>query len=136
MVNRENSMSSSSNNQYIPLIITIFASLLTLPFLYTLTNDRSVLCVVFVISYVIIDAIKDYIVNTLYPNRKDGKVETRRIYLVKLCEFMTSVIVVIFMKLLFEWINILRVKMNIQWYSGMVLAATIITFVFSYIESN
>jgi len=130
------SQDKSYTNQIIPFIVTIFASFITVQYLYTITNQRELLCLVFVIIYLIISTLKSYIIISLYPDRKDGKVDIRRIYMVSFCDLLLSIIIVILTKLIFDIFSSVIVKLHMKWYDYMVAISITIVFVFSFIKST
>ena len=130
------SSSSSYNSQIISFVVTIFASVLTVQYLYTITNKKEILCLIFLLVLVIIASIREYIIIDIYPDRADGKIETRRAYLVRFCDLITSITIIILVTIIFDMFNSIMLKIHLQWWDYIAFFSILLTFVFSYLESK
>ena len=117
-------------SQFISFIVTIFASLITVQYLYTITHQRELLCAAFLLIYIIAHGSKDWITRSLYPDRADHKVEHRRMIMLMACDLVINIAVVVISKLVFDMFVSFRVKVNVQWWEYITLVALGLTFVF------
>lgn len=125
-----------SFSQLIPIVTTIFASLVTVQLLYQITNQTLLLIIAFAVVMLVLLAAQDYIVTSLYPDRKDGKVHTRRRLLVRLLDFLASIVFIIITNLVYDVITVTAAKMTAPWYIVLQVAFVIIFFVFIAIIST
>jgi len=126
----------SLKNQLIPFIVTFAGALLTLQYLYSITNQRELLVVIFLLIVVIVHAVKNYIVTERYPDRVDGKINPRRAYLTTSCDIVTSIAAVILTKLVYDMLNAARLKEQLPWWDYMILIALTLSFVLYFIHSD
>ena len=126
---------SSITSQIFPFIIAIFTSFLTVQFLYTITNQRGILCAIFLMLFFIVVKLKTWITKSLYPDRKDGKVHTQRILLVLFFDLLKSVVLIVLTKLVFDIFSTLIVHLTFSWYDYIVAFSVIVVFSLSIIIS-
>ena len=119
--------------QVIPVVVTIFASLLTVQYLYTITNQRELLCAIFLVIYIIAAGVKDYVTTVVYPERSDGKIDHRRLIIMNACDLITNIAIVVITRLIFDIFISVRVKIDLAWWDYIVLASLGFTFVFSLV---
>ena len=123
-------------SQIVPIVVTIFASVLTVQYLYTITNQKEVLAAGFLLLYIIAAGTKDWCVRTLYPPRKDGKVEHRREVIVSACDVFMAITVVVISSLVFDIFISVKVKITLEWWDYIVLFSLGFTFLFFFIFST
>lgn len=128
---------SSYKDQVIPIVVTLFGSLLTVEFLYSfITYKREVLITIFVLIYGIFVYLKKHITTTVYPNRKDGRVEPRRATLVGFCGLVMNICIIIITRLIFDMFMVVRVKIHMVWWQYIDLFTIGITFLFSFLVNK
>lgn len=128
---------ASYRDQVIPIVVTLSVSLLTVEFLYSLiTHKREVLAAIFVFIYALFMYLKKYITESVYPSRKDGRVEPRRTSLTGLCNLAMNICVVIITRLIFDMFMVARVKIHMVWWQYIDLFAIGITFLVSFLVNK
>jgi hypothetical protein len=123
-------------NQLIPFIVTFFGALLTLQYLYTITNQRELLIIVFLLIIVIVRAVRNYIVTERYPDRPDGLVNPRRAYLTSSCDIVVNVCVIILTRIVYDVLNSSRLKANLQWWNYMTFFALTLAFILYFVHTD
>ena len=153
----------SYTSQIVPFIVTIFTSFLTVRYLYTITNQKSLLTILFLIIYIIISWIRKYVKETLFPEHKhidtpapsettpviNGgggagttsitqvtvKPPIQKIYLMTFLDILLSVIVVILSTLIFDIFRAFIAKVTFRWFDYIVVMSLTILFALSFILS-
>ena len=121
----------------IPIVVTLSVSLLTVEFLYSLiTHKREVLAAIFVFIYALFMYLKKYVAESVYPSRKDGRVEPRRTSLTALCNLAMNICVVVITRLIFDMFMVARVKIHMVWWQYIDLFAIGITFLVSFLVNK
>ncbi len=131
MITRED---RSYASQILPILITVATSMVTVQYLYTFTNQSLLLIIIFGLIYIVIEKIQVYIQLNLYPERHDGGVDIRRVYMVTICDLIKSFILGILTKLFYDIFNSVGIKLHIKWYQFMVAVPTLIVFSISLIK--
>lgn len=127
----------SLQNQMVPFIVTLFGSILTVQYLYTITQQREILGTIFLLIYVVVQAAKTYITTVRYPERTDGKPPNpRRAYLVMTCDIILNIIIVILTKLAYDAFNVLRFKVTLYWWDYLVIFSLIFALVLAVIQAD
>lgn len=127
----------SYKDQVIPIAVTLFGSLLTVEFLYSfVTYKHELLIAIFVLIYAIFMYAKKYVTHTVYPPRKDGRIEPRKTSLIGFCSLGMSVCVIVITRLVFDMFMAFRVKVHMKWYYYVDLFAIVITFLFSFLVNK
>ncbi len=128
---------SSYRDQVIPIVATLFGSLLTVEFLYSyVTYNRGVLVVSFLLLYGILKNAKQYVVHTLYPDRKDGKIEPRRASITGFCGLGMNISAIIITRLVFDIFMMIRGKIHMKWWQYIDLFTMGITFLSSFLVNK
>ena len=128
---------ASYKDQVIPIAVTLSSSLLTVEFLYSfVTYKHEVLIVIFVLIHMIFGQVKKYVTHTLYPPRKDGRVEPRRTSIVGFCTLCTNICTIIITRLIFDMFMAFRVKIHMKWWHYIDLFSIAITFLFSFLVNK
>ena len=137
-------------SQIVPFVVSLFTSFLTVRFLYSITNQKSILCILFLLVYVIVSWIRKYIKETLYPehHHKDSlttppqqqqqqKIQPiQRIYLLTFMDILSSILIFILTQIIVDIFYAFIIKVTFRWYDYIVvLSLTIVValhFILSY----
>lgn len=124
-------------DQVVPIVVTLFGSLLTVEFLYSfITYRRDVLIAIFVLLYAIFQGTKKYITHSAYPDRRDGKVDPRRTSLVGVCGIGMNISAIIITRLIFDLFMVVRGKVHMTWWQYIDLFSIGLTFLFSFLANK
>lgn len=127
----------SLKNQMIPFVVTLFGSLVTVQYLYTITQQRELLAVIFLLIYVTVQGLKTYVTTVRYPERTDGKPPNpRRAYLVSACDIMLSIVIVVLTTLAYDAFTTLRFKVELHWWDYLVIFSLIFALVLGVIQAD
>lgn len=127
----------SLKNQIISTVVTLFGSLLTVQYLYTITHQRELLITIFLLIYVSVQGVKTYITTVRYPDRTDDKPHNpRRAYLVSACDIVLSIVIVTLTKLAYDVFNALRLKVELHWWDYMIIFSLIFATVLAVIQAD
>lgn len=127
----------SIKSQIVSTVVTLFGSLLTVQYLYTITHQRELLAIIFLLIYIAVQGIQTYITTVRYPARTDGKpANPRRAYLVSACDIVLSIIIVILSALVYDAINALRLKITLYWWDYIVIISLIFATVLAVIQAD
>lgn len=129
---------ASYRDQVLPIVVTLFGSLLTVDFMYSfITYKREVLITTFILVYVIFMNLKKYITHSApYPKRKDGRLDTRRSSLVGFCGVGMNIATIIITRLIFDMFMVARGKIHMKWWQYIDLFTIGITFLFSFLVNK
>jgi hypothetical protein len=119
----------SLSSNILPIIIALVATFLTVAFLFTLTNRADVLAVTFGFIYVAILSLKHYLQTNVYLPRKDGKTEARGVLILRCCDIVSAVVIIVISALILELFTLLRLRITpFAWWTYIVVFSLIITF--------
>lgn len=130
---------SGYSEQVIPIVVTLFGSLLTVDFLYSfITQRRDILVAIFVLVYGLFYNAKKYVAQSLYPvaSGTTTRTDPRRASLITLCSLGMNITAIVATRLFFDMFMSARGKTSLVWWQYIDLFSIGLTFLSAFLVNK